>query len=151
MRSFTITRYLSTFCLLSRGNQLNPLVFTRIFVVLTLRNRSSNRSAYQAAAFARAPVFFLLTILTLTSCCDSDSIPKYTRWLTSSVAKERNEGALQLARCGEKAAGTVPRLSEMLYDDNAGVQSSAAYALREIDTPAARKAIRAAEESRRRK
>lgn len=75
----------------------------------------------------------------LTGCCDSERIPKYIRNLNSSYASERNEAALKLARCGAKADRAVPLLSQLLDDDNVGVQSSAAYALRKIDTPRARR------------
>lgn len=68
-------------------------------------------------------------------------MPAQLRNLHSSDAGTRNEAALALARCGSLAERAVPRLIQMLYDDNVGVQSSAAYALRQIDTPAAREAL----------
>lgn len=72
-----------------------------------------------------------------------------TAQLSSSIPRERNEAALGLAKCGSEAGGAVPYLMGMLYDANPGVQSSAAYALRQIDTPQARAAIAAAVEAKR--
>lgn len=94
----------------------------------------------------------MVSAMTLVTCgcCDRKNMAKYSRELTSAASKERNEAALQLARCGREAAAAVPQLSQMLYDENAGVQSSAAYALREIDTDAARRALDAAQKARHR-
>jgi HEAT repeat protein len=99
---------------------------------------------------------FLIILLSLNaifsaSCCSSDQIPSFIRLLNSSDAKDRNDAALALARCGEKAERAVPRLSQLLYDDNVGVQSAAAYALRKIDTPSARAIMNRIDESRRQK
>jgi HEAT repeat protein len=85
----------------------------------------------------------------LVGCCDSEQIPKHIRNLNSSYASERNEAALKLARCGAKADRAVPLLSQLLYDDNVGVQSAAAYALRKIDTPKARRIMEKIDEERR--
>jgi HEAT repeat protein len=98
--------------------------------------------------------FLGVIALALGGCCDNEALPKMKRDLYSQTASERNEAALGLARCGAKAKDVVPRLSSMLYDSNVGVQSSAAYALREIDTPDARRALeqaQAAREMRRRR
>ena len=83
----------------------------------------------------------LLAISLLAGCCDDKSIPAAMRGLDSSSAHDRSESAMELARCGEKASRAVPRLSQLLYDDNVGVQSSAAYALRKIGTPDAKAAL----------
>lgn len=71
-----------------------------------------------------------------------------TKLLYSERAKDRNAGALSLARCGEDAQGAVGKLSQLLYDPNPGVQSAAAYALREIDTKQAQAALARAEADR---
>jgi len=71
--------------------------------------------------------------------------------LSSRVAKERNNAALKLGRCGSKAARAVPLLEQLLYDENVGVQSAAAYALRKIDTPAARRIMDRIDRERRAK
>ncbi len=86
--------------------------------------------------------------LLLLGCCDNEALPKMKRNLYSQNASDRNEAALGLARCGAKAKDVVPRLASMLYDSNVGVQSSAAYALREIDTPDARRALEQAQKAR---
>ena len=91
----------------------------------------------------------LLTIM-LTACCNKDSIPKAERLLYSNLARERNDAALELARCGSAADKAVPRLSQLLYDENVGVQSASAYALRKIDTQSARDALKRAEDARKR-
>lgn len=89
---------------------------------------------------------FALFFLCLNACCDKKSVPTLSRKLYSSSAKERNDAALELARCGDAAAQAVPRLTTLLYDENIGVQSAAAYALRKIDTVEARKALDKASE-----
>jgi HEAT repeat protein len=86
--------------------------------------------------------------IVLLGCCDNEALPKMKRHLYSQNASERNEAALALARCGAKAKDVVPRLISMLYDVNVGVQSSAAYALREIDTPDTRRALEQAQKAR---
>ena len=75
------------------------------------------------------------------ACCDDRAIPKMSHELYSSDASTRNTAALGLARCGDRAKSAVPRLAALLYDPNVGVQSSASYALRKIDTREARRAI----------
>lgn len=77
----------------------------------------------------------------LWSCCDKQAIPKQRLRLYSSAAKDRNDAALELARCGSAAGSAVPKLSALLYDENVGVQSAAAYALRRIDTEEARRVL----------
>ena len=91
----------------------------------------------------------LLLVSGMSGCCDSEQIPKYIRNLNSPYASERNEAALKLARCGSKADRAVPLLSMLLYDDNVGVQSAAAYALRKIDTPKARRIMEQIDAERR--
>lgn len=88
-------------------------------------------------------------IVALNGCCDKPALSRNTTALSSGNAGERNRAALALARCGSDAKAAVPRLIALLYDDNVGVQSSAAYALRQIDTPDARKAMQQVDEARR--
>ncbi len=85
------------------------------------------------------------------ACCDRAAVPDQLQKLYSSQAKERNKAALALAKCGDLAEPAVPRLAALLYDSNVGVQSSAAYALREIGSPQAVKAIEKAEAARARR
>ena len=78
----------------------------------------------------------------LSSCCDKAEAAKARQALYSGIAKERNDAAQTLAYCGaSEGAKAVPRLTQLLYDENIGVQSSAAYALRKIDTKEARAAL----------
>lgn len=97
------------------------------------------------------PMILLALVLpsVFTGCCDEAAIPATTDKLYSSEAKVRNRAALDLARCGDSASRAVGRLSQLLYDENVGVQSSAAYALRKIDTKEARASLRDAESRRR--
>ncbi len=88
------------------------------------------------------PRFLLFILFSFSSCCDSKNIPNYINGLRSSTPKVRNDSALELASCGSPEADkAVPLLIKLLYDENIGVQSAAAYALRRIDTPQARKAL----------
>ena len=86
----------------------------------------------------------LLLSLAGAGCCNEEKIPAYSNDLYSDASHVRNEAALQLARCGGKAEIAVPKLAQMLYDSNVGVQSSAAYALRKIDSKSARQALASA-------
>ena len=90
----------------------------------------------------------IIVLLIVSACCDEKSIPKYTQLLYSHSAKDRNDAALALARCGSAASGAVYQLGSLLYDDNVGVQSAAAYALRKIDTTQAQKILKQAEDRR---
>lgn len=84
----------------------------------------------------------LCFFINCTACCNEAELAKAFQALNSSKAGDRNEAALVMAKCGSpKADRAVPRLISMLYDQNVGVQSSAAYALRRIDTAAARAAL----------
>lgn len=87
----------------------------------------------------------------LIGCCSEQDLPSLKKGLYSPSAKERNASALGLARCGTRASDVVPRLGQLLYDDNVGVQSSSAYALRKIDTEDARILLSRAEARRKRK
>jgi hypothetical protein len=90
----------------------------------------------------------IVGVLVLSACCDNNAIGSNISKLQSSVAREKNQAAQELARCGKAAEAAVPLLSELIYDSNVGVQSSAAYALRKIDTQAARAVLSSAEASR---
>lgn len=77
----------------------------------------------------------------LVGCCNDAEIPADVQRLSSQKTRDRTDAALHLARCGASAEQAVPRLTELLYDDNVGVQSAAAYALRKIGTSEARRAL----------
>lgn len=102
----------------------------------------------------RRAVRYLLNcvlVVMFAGCCRQEEIPREVDKLYSSRANERNEGALALARCGSRADKAVARLAALLYDENVGVQSSAAYALRKIDTRRAREVLERAEARRRKR
>jgi len=101
---------------------------------------------------------FLVRILTLfvgcitvAGCCSTEKAKSLQAKLYSKKASERSNAAENLAYCGSNAERAVPRLAQLLYDDNPGVQSMAAYALRKIDTPAARSIMKRTDESRRKR
>jgi len=85
----------------------------------------------------------------LSACCDEAALPKAIDQLTSSKASDRNKALHTVGRCGTKADRAVPTIERLMYDQNVGVASSAAYALRKIDTPSARAALKAAEQLKR--
>lgn len=83
------------------------------------------------------------------SCCDEGALPRAIDQLTSPKASERNKALHLVGRCGSKAERAVPMIERLMYDENVGVASSAAYALRKIDTPSARAALKSAEQLKR--
>jgi HEAT repeat protein len=87
--------------------------------------------------------------MALCSCCNQNDVPALIEKLNSSKARDQSQAALDLASCGSKASKAVPKLAELLYDENVGVQSSASYALRKIDTPEARAIMERVEAGRR--
>jgi HEAT repeat protein len=97
----------------------------------------------------KADVLLILTSLTiLSACCDASKIQENTKKLYSSKTSEINQALLDLAKCGDKAEAATRKISALLYHENVGIQSSAAYALREIDTPEARKILDSAQKNR---
>lgn len=88
-------------------------------------------------------VRFMLLAFLIGGCGPSpEEVPALIDGLRSSEASVRNDCALKLARVGAPhAERAVPILIGLLYDENRGVQSAAAYALRRIDTPEARAAL----------
>jgi HEAT repeat protein len=65
--------------------------------------------------------------------------------MRSPDASVRNQAALAAADFGKAGPKAVPELIHLLSDENNGVRSGAAYALRRIDTPEARRALDQAE------
>ena len=97
---------------------------------------------------------FLVAVLSIAAaagCCDEKALPRAIAALQSDSAAERNKALHVVGRCGERSERAVPVIAGLMYDRNVGVASSAAYALRRIDTPSARAALKAAEDARARK
>ena len=103
---------------------------------------------YVGARVALCNVIILLSIILLSGCCDEKGLPAALKGIYSKQASERNKALLIISRCGAKAESAVPRIAALMYDQNVGVASSAAYALRKIDSKAAQAALKTAEEAR---
>jgi len=89
------------------------------------------------------PLCILLSAFILTSCGESPDtvVPVLIKELQSKDSQERNRAALKLASYGDKADPATKELIHLLKDDNGGVRSSAAYALRKIGSPKAQAAL----------
>jgi len=94
---------------------------------------------------------FLFACISIAGCCSTEKAKSLQTKLYSEKASERSNAAENLAYCGSNADSAVPRLAQLLFDENSGVQSMAAYALRKIDTPAARSVMKRIDESRRKR
>ena len=90
---------------------------------------------------------FVAVVILLTSCAglSREEVDKKIKDLKSQDTATRSQAALALADGGDEAKRAVPVLAAMLRDPNAGVRTSAAFALRKIGTA---EAARALEESR---
>lgn len=87
---------------------------------------------------------FILLALLLSFGCSGDPVAEIKRLkqeLRSSDSRTRNQAALQAAALGKQGEPLVPELIALLRDPNGGIRSSAAYALRAIDTPSAKAAL----------
>ncbi len=86
----------------------------------------------------------LLSLAGVFSGCaapDEREIPSLIKQLSNRDAAKRNQAALALAAYGPKAKPAVTRLIRLLDDPNRGVQSGAAYALRQIGSQEASQAL----------
>ena len=92
---------------------------------------------------------FIAGCAAVQGCCDEAALPRAIDQLASPRASERNQALHAVGRCGERSERAVPLIERLMYDPNVGVASSAAYALRRIDTPSARQALKAAEARKR--
>lgn len=92
---------------------------------------------------------FLIS-LTVTACCDEKALSGALKDIYSDKASQRNKALQVISQCGKRGESAVPRIAQLMYDDNVGVASSAAYALRKIDSKAARAALKRAEDARNR-
>ena len=88
-----------------------------------------------------AKLFLSILLLTLSSCNSATELKTLKRDLRSSDTKVKNQAALRAASFGKSAEPLVPELIMLLRDPNGGVRSSAAFALREIDSDDARAAL----------
>lgn len=87
-------------------------------------------------------LFALLILSIFTACYDPKEVPVLIKKLHSSDPKVRNDAALRLGYMGSPMANKATSdLIPLLTDENVGVQSAAAYALRRIDTTQARAAL----------
>jgi HEAT repeat protein len=88
-------------------------------------------------------VFVVLFSVMLESCREpaATAVPALVKELRSSESGDRNRAALRLASYGREASPAVHSLVVLLGDENSGVRSSAAYALRQINTPEAQRAL----------
>lgn len=87
--------------------------------------------------------FCICGLLLLVLACgpSKEDLPILIKELRSSESATRNKAALALAEFGAEGEKAVPSLIMLLNDESGGVRSSAAYALRKIDTPQARRAL----------
>lgn len=111
----------------------------------------SDRGLHSALRRAISSLVLIVISLSCPACCDEKALPQAFERLQSESASERNKALHVLGRCGERAERAVPRIAQLMYDKNVGVASSAAYALRRIDTPSARAALKTAEAARERR
>ena len=90
----------------------------------------------------------ILCMAHIAGCCNEKSLPDALRNLNSPNASDRNKALQVITQCGSRGESAVPRISQLMYDENVGVASSAAYALRKIDSKRAREALKRAERAR---
>lgn len=86
--------------------------------------------------------------IVLAGCCREAEVPLAVRGLYSTDPREKNRSLQTLAQCPQHSTPAVQRIASLMYDPNVGVASSAAYALRKINSPEAREALEVAEMSR---
>lgn len=90
------------------------------------------------------PASLLMLTLTLSSGCHESAehaVPHLIKQLDSDIASERNAACHALASYGPEARPATKALIKRLRDENIGIRSSAAYALRKIDSPEATAAL----------
>lgn len=93
-----------------------------------------------------ASLVCLLAVLNgLIGCCHEAEVPVAVRGLYSADPREKNRSLQTLAQCPQQSKPSVQRIASLMYDPNVGVASSAAYALRKIDSKEAREALQVAE------
>ncbi len=86
-------------------------------------------------------VLILSIVFVSCSRASVEDIPKLVTALRHKDSSVRNKAALDLASLGPEAKPATAALIRLLQDENGGVRTSAAVALRAIDTPAAIRAL----------
>ena len=91
----------------------------------------------------RKILILLSLVFSVVACvAPEEEMPILIKQLQTGDRKDKSQAALRIGRIGpphaNKATGALIKL---LNDKNPGVQSAAAYALRKIDTPKAKKAL----------
>jgi HEAT repeat protein len=99
---------------------------------------ASEKLVYKKRALS--PLFFMIALISCNSVSEKD-IPRLKQELASSKSELRNQAALSLARLGPKASPATKELIILLHDPNRGIRSSAAFALRKIESDEATKAL----------
>jgi hypothetical protein len=94
---------------------------------------------------------FIAALIGLSGCCREAEIPSALKGLYSSDPREKNRSLQVLAQCPQQSEPSVQRIAALMYDGNVGVASSAAYALRKIDSKEAREALQVAVTNRERR
>jgi hypothetical protein len=102
-----------------------------------------SRSSLKASIWCAA-----VAVSGLVGCCHEAEVPLAVRGLYSSDPREKNKSLQTLAQCPQQSKPSLQRIASLMYDPNVGVASSAAYALRKIDSKEAREALEVAEASR---
>ncbi len=92
--------------------------------------------------------FVLALVAVLSGCCHEAEVPLAVRGLYSSDPREKNRSLQTLAQCPQQSKPSVQRIAALMYDPNVGVASSAAYALRKMNSPEALEALQGAEQTR---
>ena len=81
--------------------------------------------------------------VSLSACRENakTAVPRLIKDLESPTASVRNAACQSLATYGPDAKEATKPLIRRLYDENIGIRSSAAFALRKIDSPEATAAL----------
>ena len=87
--------------------------------------------------------FFSIVFLGALACRESaeTAVPRLVKDLESPTPSVRNAACQALATYGPDARDATKPLIRRLYDENIGIRSSAAFALRKIDSPEATAAL----------
>jgi HEAT repeat protein len=99
------------------------------------------RDFYELIKRMNSRVVGVLLMFLGSACCHESEIPMALKGLYSSDPRDKNRALQVLARCPQQSESSVQRIAALMYDENVGVASSAAYALRKIDSKQAREAL----------